>query len=373
MLIQLNVFLSLAISFTIVYFVIPKIVKISNSKNLFDVPNHRSAAKKATPRLGGVAIFAAFFISLIVSSENININELKYLLAGIIAMFIIGMKDDFIGLAARKKFAIQLITALYLVIFGKYQITNLHGLFGIYEIHSVSSVVLSTLIFVGIINSINLIDGIDGLASGISLLITTIYGSYFLISGDVLYAITCFSLSGALIAFFLYNVFGRKNKIFMGDTGSLVLGIIVAAVTIRFNEFTPSSSVLKHGLPAISFAIIMVPVIDTIRVFAIRISQKKSPFTPDMNHIHHKLLKLTNSHISSTAILMGTNLLLVLAAFSLIDTIGNAYLFLLLAVVGFILASLPALILKLQTKKPKNIPENHTIDVFSLILRKFRA
>ena len=106
MLIQLNIFLSLAISFTIVFFVIPIIIKVSKIKNLFDVPNHRSAAKQIVPTLGGISIFAGFIISLILASNSLNINELKYMFTGVIAMFFIGLKDDIIGLSAKNKLII---------------------------------------------------------------------------------------------------------------------------------------------------------------------------------------------------------------------------------------------------------------------------
>ena len=174
MLIQLNIFLSLAISFTIVFFVIPKIIKVSKFKNLFDVPNHRSAAKQIVPTLGGISIFAGFIISLILASNSLNINELKYMFAGVIAMFFIGLKDDIIGLSAKKKLIIQIAMAFYLVILGNYRITNLHGLLGIQEINFITGTILSVFAIVGIINAVNLIDGIDGLASGIGILISTV-------------------------------------------------------------------------------------------------------------------------------------------------------------------------------------------------------
>lgn len=373
MLIQLNLFLSLALSFTIVYFVIPKVVKISHIKNLFDIPNHRSAAKKATPRLGGIAILAGFAISLIISADNLNINELKYLFAGIITMFLIGIKDDFIGMAARKKFAIQIFMAIYLVIPGHYLITNLHGLFGFHEINYISGVLISLLIIVGIINSLNLIDGVDGLASGISLLILTVYGIYFLLAGDILYALTCFSVTGSLIAFFLYNVFGKTNKIFMGDAGSLVLGTIIALATIHFNEYTPTNMNISHGLPAVSFAIVMVPVIDTLRVFAIRIKQKRSPFSPDMNHIHHNLLSLTKNHLSTTLIILAFNGFMILTAISLIDVMGNAYLFLLLVILGFTFANIPAMLLKLQDNTTEELQDSKSVFALSIFIKKFKA
>jgi len=287
-----DIIISLTLSFLIVYLIIPKIIKVSNIKKLFDVPNHRSAAKHVVPTLGGIAILAGFSISTIVASNSLNINELKQMFAAVIAMFLIGLRDDLIGLSAKKKFFVQIGVALYLVIMGSYRFTNLHGIFGVNEIGYIVGIILSVIAIIGIINAINLIDGIDGLASGVSILISVVYGFWFLNAGDVIYAITCFSLTGSLIAFFMYNVFGKANKIFMGDTGSLILGTIIAVLTIRFNEFIPEKGNAEQGLPAISLAILIVPIIDTIRVFSIRIMQGKSPFTPDMNHIHHIVLKL---------------------------------------------------------------------------------
>ncbi len=373
MIIELKIFLSLILSFTIAHIIIPKIVKVAHIKNLFDIPNHRSAAKKATPRLGGFALLGGFLIGFIVAADSFNIDPLKYMFAGIIAMFLIGIKDDFIGLAARKKFVIQLIMAFYLVVAGNYIITDLHGFFGLNELYYPVSVVLSVIIIVGIINSINLIDGIDGLASGLSLLISLVYGTFFFHAGELLYALVCFSLNGSLVSFFIYNVFGKKNKVFLGDGGSLILGTTISLLTIHFNEFTPTTANFPLGLPAISFAIIMVPVIDTIRVFAIRISQGRSPFSPDMNHIHHNLLRLTNSHIKTTLIILVANSLFIICAFLLIDQIGNSYLFLLLLIFGFLLANVPSMILRFQNNEKQVTRENRLIYPFTFLLNKFRA
>ncbi|HEX7585832.1 MAG TPA: MraY family glycosyltransferase [Prolixibacteraceae bacterium] len=370
MLIQLNIFLSLAISFTIVFFVIPKIITVSKIKKLFDIPNHRSAAKHVVPTLGGISIFAGFVISIVIASNSYNIDELKYMLAGIIAMFFVGLKDDIIGLAAKKKFIIQIVMAFYLVIIGNYRITNFHGILGVEEISYIAGTILSVIAIVGIINAVNLIDGIDGLASGIGLLISLVYGIWFLDAGDYIYAITCFSLTGSLIAFSLYNVFGTTNKIFMGDTGSLILGTIVALLTIHFNEFNPVGNV-SHGLPAISLAIIIVPVVDTIRIFAIRLSQGKSPFTPDMNHIHHQVLRLTGNHLKASFIIIAVNAVIIFLAFSLIDTLGNNNLFILLFISGFILAGIPAWILKFQNKTVQE-RENKSIYALSIFLKKLK-
>ncbi len=347
-------FFSLTISFVISSLIIPIIIHVSIKKKLFDVPNHRSAAKHIVPTLGGIAIFAGFVISLIISSNNFNLNELRYLLLGIFIMFILGLKDDLISISAKTKFIVQLAMTLYLVLLGDYRITSFHGIFGIHEISLLAGVVFSVITIVGLINAINLIDGIDGLASGIGLLISLAYGIWFFNGGDYIYALASFSLFGSLSAFFIYNVFGTKNKIFMGDTGSLILGTILALFTIHFNEFNSSLNT-AHGLPAISLAVIIVPVIDTIRIFIIRLSQKKSPFSPDMNHIHHQLLQLTNSHKKASFIIIAVNAMFIFAAIYLIDILGNNLLFFLLLVTGFIFAEIPSWILKVHKNDERPI------------------
>lgn len=352
--IYFSLFLGLAISFAISAFIIPIIIQVSIKKQLFDVPNHRSATKYIVPTLGGIAIFAGFRISQIISLDSFNADELKHMSLGIFIMFILGLKDDLIALSAKTKLIVQLAMTLYLVLLGQYVITDFHGILGIHEVSNITGIIFSVIIIVGIINAINLIDGIDGLASGIGMLISLVYGTWFITEGDYIYAITSFCLFGSLAAFFVYNVFGKINKIFMGDTGSLILGTILALLTIHFNEFNSSASI-PHGLPAISLAIIIVPVIDTIRIFFIRLSKGKSPFAPDMNHIHHQVLRLTNSHIKSTLIIILVNAAFIFLAFNLIDFLGNNLLFLLLLVFGFILAEVPTWILKVKNKKEQDI------------------
>ncbi len=368
MLSDITIFLSLSISFTIAFFIIPKIVKVARIKHLFDIPNQRSASKQVVPRLGGIAILFGFILSLIFSSGNIPFHTLKYMLAAIFIMFLIGLKDDLIGLAAKKKLYIQIAVAIMLVLIGKFRITDLHGIFGLNEVNFISGAILSVLIIVGLINAINLTDGIDGLAGGISLLASIIYGYLFMQSGDFSYTLVCLSLAGSLIAFLIYNIFGKTNKIFMGDSGSLVLGTILAILAIHFNEITPSN-LSGEGLPAISLALMIFPVVDTLRVFAIRIRQKKSPFAPDMNHIHHNLLRLTKNHLNTTLIILGFNGLVILLAFSFINIIGNAWLFLILLILGFTLAYIPAGLNRLKNVDPESAGDNKSIFAFFLFFK----
>lgn len=354
------IFLSLSISFTITFFIIPKIVKVARIKQLFDIPNYRSASKQVIPRLGGIAILFGFLLGLIFSSGDIRISPLKYTLAAIFIMFLVGLKDDMIGMAAKKKLFLQIVVATILAFHGKLRITNLHGIFGLNEIDFISGTFLSILIIVGLINALNLTDGIDGLAGGISLLASIVYSYLFMQSGDHTYALVSLSLAGSLIAFLIYNIFGKTNKIFMGDSGSLVVGTLLAILTIHFNEFISTNS-SGEGLPAISLALIIYPVVDTLRVFTIRIRQKKSPFSPDMNHIHHNLLRLTKDHLTTTLIILGINGLIIFFAFSFINFLGNAWLFLTLLILGFALAYIPVGLNHLKDEDSDSVEESRSI------------
>src|ERR1035437_4371756 len=174
---KLYLLLSFTISFLVVLFAIPKIILVAKTKKLFDIPNQRTAnQEKVIPNLGGIAIFSGFFISAVISLEGFDIKKIVSLLLAALILFLMGLKDDTIGLSAKKKLLGQIIVALYLVIISNFRFTNLHGLFGINEINYISSLILTTIAIVGLINAFNLIDGIDGLAAGIGTLISAVYG-----------------------------------------------------------------------------------------------------------------------------------------------------------------------------------------------------
>lgn len=339
--IQLYILLSLIIGFVIVTYAIPRIIYISHQKKLFDVPNERSAAKVITPNLGGIAIFAGFYCSMMITLNQFDIHSITSLMLASLVMFLLGLKDDMIGLSPRKKLFFQILAAMYLIFMGGLRITHLHGVLGIYEIDIITSSLLSLLAIVGIVNAYNLIDGIDGLASGIGILLSIVFGSLFIVAGEIVYAIVAFSLTGSLVAFFFFNVFGRTNKIFMGDTGSLVLGVIFAFLSIKYLGL-PASPHHMLGAPAVALAIMIVPIVDTIRVMGIRISQKRSPFSPDMNHIHHQLLRLTGgNHLHASLIIIVANLSFIVFSCGFVNIMGNNLMFLTILIAGFSVAYLP--------------------------------
>jgi len=314
-------FASILTGFALTYLVIPPIVRVSNVKQLFDVPNERKLNKVMVPTLGGVAIFIGLLLTSTVLMRNDNPDSgLRYLFAGVIIMFFVGLKDDLVILSARKKLAIQILATLILVVLGHFRITNPYGLFSLYQLDNWISIPLSVMVILFLMNALNLIDGIDGLAAGISLLVTTALGIWFSLCGHINYAIPCMALCGSLIAFLRFNLWGGKNKIFMGDTGSLVLGIFISAMTIKFNEVNaaaPANFQFAQA-PLIAMALVIVPVTDTLRVFAIRIWHKRSPFSPDMNHFHHLLIKSGLSHIQATCFLIiyTTSFVVIALAFS---------------------------------------------------------
>lgn len=312
------------IAFLITWYAIPTIVSVAHAKMLYDVPNGRTSHVKATPMLGGVAIFAGLVISTIIFSVVGFGYELKYIIGGLTILFFFGIKDDILILDPKKKLAAQIGAALLLTVLGDIRITNLHGFVGIHEIAYLYSVCFTVFLFIVITNGFNLIDGVDGLASGIGIITSLTFGFWFALSGHTSYGVMCFALSGSLIAFFYYNVFSRKNKIFLGDTGSLILGLALAVFTIRFMEYqiNATGAFAVVSTPAVTFGLLIVPLFDTLRVFTLRILQGRSPFSADRLHIHHRLLEMDFSHIQVTLIMIGVNLFFIGLSIAL-QFIGN--------------------------------------------------
>jgi UDP-N-acetylmuramyl pentapeptide phosphotransferase/UDP-N-acetylglucosamine-1-phosphate transferase len=225
------------------------------------------------------------------------------------------MKDDILVISPIKKLIGQFIAAFLIIYKGGIQIKSMHGFLGVYELPEVMSLALTYLTVIVIINSFNLIDGVDGLAGSLGLMTALIFGAYFYYVGQLPYSILAFILSGSLLGFLIFN--HSPARIFMGDTGSLLLGLINAILVIRFisTAENPASSFQLSSSPAIGFSILMVPLFDTIRVFSVRILNRRSPFSPDRNHIHHLLLDRGLSHSAVTYTCVGLNLLFIAFAF----------------------------------------------------------
>jgi UDP-N-acetylmuramyl pentapeptide phosphotransferase/UDP-N-acetylglucosamine-1-phosphate transferase len=280
------------------------------------------------------------------------IHELKYIVAATIIMFVLGIKDDLIAISPRKKLAGQIFAALVVIVMGDIRFTNFHGIFGIHELNYFVSVFFTIFVIIVVTNGFNLIDGIDGLASGICALVTTTLGIWFFLTGNYEYVILATSLLGALLSFFRFNVFGKSNKIFMGDTGSMILGLLISILVIRFNELNiyPDFKYSVQAAPAVSIGILAVPLFDTIRVMLIRILNKKSPFQPDKNHVHHRMLSLGYKHVAASVRIIAVNALFIATVF-LLSGVGNEILLGIVIVMGTFFSWLPSLLLKRKKQR----------------------
>jgi UDP-N-acetylmuramyl pentapeptide phosphotransferase/UDP-N-acetylglucosamine-1-phosphate transferase len=355
-----------AIGFILVMISIPSIIRVAHAKHLFEPFNARKVHTKIVPPMGGVAIFIGFTISSIIATDGISFDSLKYIIASVIIMFFIGLKDDLMDISARKKLMVQILAAVILIALGNVRFTHLHGVLGTDQIGFGFSLILSIFAMVVIINAFNLIDGIDGLASGLAILAASAFGTWFYLSGHPQFAILSFALVGSLAGFFIYNVFGKRNKLFMGDTGSLIIGLVISALVVKFNEFNIDKTVpyAISASPAVSFAIIIVPLIDTLRVMTIRISNKKSPFSADNNHIHHRLLKLVTSHFKVSMIIIAANTFIILFALLLNHLALNINLqFILVLLLGIVISFIPSIVLKI--KSTEKIKERKPIEQYS--------
>ena len=346
------IILSILLAFAITCFVIPRIVYTSKLKNLCADSNGRTLHKNSVPTLGGVAVFAGFVIPSVVFAGTYSKLELQYIVCGLIIVFFIGIKDDLTVSNSWKKLIGQILAAATIVVLADIRINDLYGLFGINQIPYIPSVLFTIFVFLVIINGFNLIDGIDGLASGVGIVTSSVFGIWFWITGNIGYTILSFSLAGSLSAFFYFNVFGKTNKLFLGDTGSLVIGFLISVLTFRFLQLDLNGSGIGYiqSAPAIAIGILIVPLFDTLRVFILRLLQGKSPFVADRQHIHHHLLKLGNTHLQATLILLSVNLFFIVLTY-LLQGIGVFW----LTVVVLGLASLISYILVIFAKRKAKI------------------
>lgn len=338
-------------------YAVPVVIRVAHSLKLLDSPNGRSSASCPVPTLGGISIFLSFILTSTIISFAYELPELIYIRTALTLMFFVGLKDDILTLSPYKKLTAQIISAAIIIFLAKIRFTSLHGFLGIAEIGMVPGIILTFFVIIVLINAFNLMDGIDGLAAGLSMLIAVVFGSWFFISGHFGYAVLTFSLAGAIAGFFYFNVYGKENRIFMGDTGSLVLGTIMSVIVIQFNEFNIdlTQPFAIASAPAVSFGILIYPLADTFKVFIIRALQLKSPFAADKNHLHHRLLTLGYSHKRATYTIIVVNILFIIPVIAL-NHLGVLRLMEFITLVGSILFMLPACFIKRRNLIKKNDP-----------------
>jgi len=306
-------------SFLLSFLAIPKIIKVSYIKHLIDEPKERSSHERRIPNLGGLALFIGISISSSIFSYEIY-SRYIFISACLVILLFIGLMDDILVVAPNKKIYAQLITATLIAIGSNIRIGNFFGILGFYEIDYFISIIFTIFVFIIFINSFNLIDGIDGLAASVAIIISSAYCYSFFILRDYPMVVFSVIIIGSTFGFFLYNI-SKKHKIFMGDTGSMILGFLITFMTVRFLNLlmqTNASGNLIYWLPSaptIAIAILIIPLIDTIAVIFIRIYNKKSPLEADKNHLHHKFLKVGLSHIQTTTLLATINFLILIIAY----------------------------------------------------------
>lgn len=288
MIIFSEIILPFLLAFVITVMLIPNWIRVCDKWDLFERIDDRKKHKINVPTAGGFAIFAGIIISFLLLGDDTSLHHDRYLIASSLILFFTGYFDDLLDLPAGPKFALQLLAAAIIAIGGT-RITNLFGIFGVNEIPVWLQYPITILFITGITNAYNLVDGLDGLAGSLGLMASIVFGILFYQYNETGYAILSFCVAGSLIGFLLFNF--HPAKIFMGDTGSLIIGFIlsVMAITLLDMNFVEGAKQIVIN-PLIVAAVLFVPVYDVFRVSVIRLLTGYSPFRPDRNHVHHMIM-----------------------------------------------------------------------------------
>jgi UDP-N-acetylmuramyl pentapeptide phosphotransferase/UDP-N-acetylglucosamine-1-phosphate transferase len=310
-------------AFIIGYACMPLILKIAIRKGLVVKPNKRSSHSGRIPNIGGLNIFTSFLIGYLLcvfpAENSFEINATNTtMFATFYIIFLVGFIDDLLAISPKKKLFGELIATFILIVIADVRLKHFYGFLFLSDVSTGWYVLLSwacsAFLYLLIINAINLIDGVDGLATGIGMTICAFFGIYFQLVGEINLSIMAYTLIGSLAIFFIYNVFGGKYKIFMGDSGALLLGTIIYIFVIKFCEYNSLPSVINYSpyfvyaAPAVCATVLAIPLFDTLRVMITRVKKGKSPFYADKNHVHHLLLSLGFKHRDVTFILILVNI-----------------------------------------------------------------
>lgn len=345
-------------SFTIGLICMPVVIKIAKVRHFVVKPNKRMSHKGEVPNIGGIDIFMSFILAYLLFEYD-QLQNSQYIFIGVFLILMTGFIDDLLVITPGWKMFGELLAGAFLIGISGIRLTNLHGFCNIYSIPLVASILLSFFVFIVIVNSLNLIDGVDGLASGLGIIYSLFFAIYFQQIGEIHLSILAYCLIGSLAVFFIYNVFGHsKRKIFMGDSGSLLLGYMMTLFVFRFCEINASHTDLgifhSQSAPSVMIALLAVPLFDTMRVMAARIRKHQSPFTADKNHLHHLLLRIGLPHVQVTCVLLCLTVGSIAIGWSL-RSLANGY----LTAIIFVYCTLYTWIIWLLVKRKegKNLPQ----------------
>lgn len=300
--------------------IIPQILLIAYRKNLFDDADARKIHKGIVPRLGGIAFLPSIIFSIcLIAAVNMSFGNYElgaalastgksvlYLVCALMLIFLVGISDDLVGVHYRAKFMIQIICALFICASGAC-VRDMEGLLWIHAVPEWLGWIVSCFVVVYLVNAINLIDGIDGLASGLSGMALIFYGIVLSFAGQWIQALIVWALLGTLVQFFHYNVFGnpqKRKKIFMGDTGSLTVGMVVSYIALSITHVEEVDIPAHYNPIVLAFSPVIIPAFDVVRVYFHRVRQRRNPFLPDKCHIHHKLLAIGLTQRTSLCVIL---------------------------------------------------------------------
>ncbi len=306
--------ISIVVSFAAVCFIHPLLVKIAIKKHIVDSPNERKFQDAPVPTMGGIAVFFGIAVSLVCTTVFTGISLPPALIAALFTMLCLGTLDDISDIPPVVRMIVQAVAVLALMFFCGYSLDNLHGLWGLDVIPLAAALPLTLFSVVGIINAMNLIDGVDGLSSGLCILYSTIFGIAFILAGDTAMTVMCLSAIGALIPFFMHNAFGRTSKMYIGNGGTMLMGLMLSvAVMVMVGDETFVTIFDARGYSVVPFtmAVLSIPVFDTLRVMTRRILHGTSPFHADRTHLHHMFIRLGFSHVGTTLRITALNCMVI--------------------------------------------------------------
>ena len=296
----------------------PIVRKVAVKRNIVYNPDARKLQKEPVPVMGGVAVFFGLVTGLCVMSLFFDTASLLPVFVAMSLMLCVGVMDDVSGLSPWLRFVIEIAVVVVLIFTTDLSLNHLHTLWGFYNLPGWLSIPLTIVAVVGMINALNLIDGVDGLSSGFCVIASVAFGIFFYMIGNAVMLALCAVVVASLLPFFLHNVFGKSSKMFIGDGGSLMMGLVMSSYVVEAIAYRGSLSyTIPEGMGMVAFtmAVMSVPVFDTLRVMIMRIVRGVSPFHPDKTHLHHLFIDLGFSHIGTTLSVLSLNLIVMLAWF----------------------------------------------------------
>ena len=319
--INFSILFSIITAFVITYFAIPKIIHFAQLFRLSDVAGKRASHSGSVPIFGGIAIFSGIIFSVLFWA---GLESMQFILVSCLILFFVGVIDDLLALTPIKKLIGQIIAVLIVIYLGDIQIDSMHGVIGVKELPELIATLFTVFVVVVITNGFNLIDGIDGLAAGLGVISSFSFGIIAYLMHQIDFAILAFSLMGSLLAFLKYNF--NPARIFMGDTGSLVVGMVLSVLAINLirSGLVTESIKLPNKGPLLAIVFLAIPLFDSLRVFVVRLFKGKKPLSAGRDHIHHALLDLGFGHKHTTIILYVLSLGLIGFSFFLLELNVNA-------------------------------------------------